>query len=112
MPARSPCFPNALTALACRNVLAGEFAAASALMEEAYEISEATGDTPLKYPSFMLAAWRGQEAAAFNAIEAGIQDATARGHQRTLRFTNCMTAVLFNGLGRYREALAAAQRAC
>ena len=60
----------------------------------------------------MLAAWRGQEAAAFSAIEAGIQDATARGHQRTLRFTNCMTAVLFNGLGRYREALAAAQRAC
>ena len=103
--------PNALTALACRNVLAGEFAAASALMDEAYEISEATGDTPLKYPSFMLAAWRGQEAAAFNAIEAGIQDATARGHQRTLRFTNCMTAVLFNGLGRYPEALAAAQRA-
>ena len=103
--------PNALTALACRNVLAGEFAAASALMEEAYEISEATGDTPLKYPSFMLAAWRGQEAAALNAIEAGIQDATARGHQRTLRFTNCMTAVLFNGLGRYREALTAAQRA-
>jgi len=104
--------PNALTALATMQVLAGEFAAASALMEEAYEICEATGNTPLKYPSFMLAAWRGQEAAAFSAIEAGIQDATARGHQRTLRFTNCMTAVLFNGLGRYREALAAAQRAC
>ena len=104
--------PNALTALATMQVLAGEFTAASALMEEAYEICEATGDTPLKYPSFMLAAWRGQEAAAFSAIEAGIQDATARGHQRTLRFTNCMTAVLFNGLGRYREALAAAQRAC
>ena len=104
--------PNALTALATMQVLAGEFAAASALLEEAYEISEATGNTPLKYASFMLAAWRGQEAAAFNAIEAGIQDATARGHQRTLRFTSCMTAVLFNGLGRYREALAAVQRAC
>ncbi len=104
--------PNALTALGTMQVLAGEFAAASALLEEAYEICEATGNTPLKYPSFMLAAWRGQEAAAFSAIEAGIQDATARGHQRTLRFTNCMTAVLFNGLGRYREALAAAQRAC
>jgi DNA-binding CsgD family transcriptional regulator/tetratricopeptide (TPR) repeat protein len=104
--------PNALTALATMQVLAGEFTAASALMEEAYEICDATGNTPLKYPSFMLAAWRGQEAAAFSAIEAGMQDATARGHQRTLRFTNSMTAVLFNGLGRYREALAAAQRAC
>jgi DNA-binding CsgD family transcriptional regulator len=103
--------PNALTALATMHVLAGEFTAASALMEEAYEICEATGNISLKYPSFMLAAWRG-EAAAFSAIEAGIQDANARGHQRTLRFTHCMTAVLFNGLGRYREALAAAQRAC
>jgi DNA-binding CsgD family transcriptional regulator len=104
--------PNALTALGTMDVLAGEFAAASALLEEAYEVSEATGNTPLEYPSFMLAAWRGQEAAAFDAIEAGIQDGTARGHQRTLRFTHCMTAVLCNGLGRYRDALTAAERAC
>ena len=60
----------------------------------------------------MLAAWRGQEAAAFSAMEAGSRTRSPGCHQRTLRFTNCMTAVLFNGLGRYREALAAAQRAC
>ena len=38
MPARSPCFPTRLTALATMQVLAGEFTVASALMEEAYEI--------------------------------------------------------------------------
>ena len=48
--------PNALTALGSMHVLTGEFAVASALLEEAYEVSEATGNTPLKYPSFMLAA--------------------------------------------------------
>jgi DNA-binding CsgD family transcriptional regulator len=104
--------PNALTARATVHVLAGELTAASALIDEAYAISEATGNTPLRYPSFMLAAWRGQEASALNAIETGIQDATARGFQRTLRFTHCATAVLFNGLGRYRQALAAAECAC
>jgi DNA-binding CsgD family transcriptional regulator len=40
------------------------------------------------------------------------EDATARGFQRTLRFTHCTTAVLFNGLGRHQEALGAAYRAC
>jgi DNA-binding CsgD family transcriptional regulator len=104
--------PNALTYRACVHVLAGEFAAASALIEEAYAISEATGNAPLRYPSLLLAAWRGQEAEALNVIEAGIEDATARGLGRAIGFAQYVTAVLHNGLGRYREALAAAQGAC
>ena len=104
--------PNALTYRACVHVLAGEFAAASALIEEAYAISEATGNAPLRYPSLLLAAWRGQEAEALNVIDAGIEDATARGLGRAIGFAQYVTAVLHNGLGRYREALAAAQGAC
>ena len=104
--------PNALTYRASLYVLAGEFAAASALIEEAYAIAEATGNAPLRYPSLLLAAWRGREAAALSVIEAGIQDATARGLDRPIGFALWVTAVLYNGLGRYREALAAAQRAC
>ena len=104
--------PNALTYRACVHVVAGEFAAASALIEEAYAISEATGNAPLRYPSLLLAAWRGQEAEAMNVIEAGIGDATARGLGRAIGFAQYVTAVLHNGLGRYREALAAAQGAC
>jgi DNA-binding CsgD family transcriptional regulator len=104
--------PNALTYRASLYVLAGEFAAASALIEEAYAIAEATGNAPLRYPSLLLAAWRGREAAALSVIEAGIQDATARGLDRPIGFALWVTALLYNGLGRYREALAAAQRAC
>ena len=109
--------PNALTYRACVHVLAGEFAAALALIEEAYAISEATGNAPLRYPSLLLAAWRGQEAEAkcdraLNVIEAGIEDATSRGLGRAIGFAQYVTAVLHNGLGRYREALAAAQGAC
>ena len=86
------------------HVLAGEFAAASALIEEAYAIAEATGNAPCRYPSLLLAAWRGQEAAALDVIEVGIQDATDRGLERPIGFAQCVTAVLHNGLGRYREA--------
>ena len=103
--------PNALTYRASLHVLAGEFAAASALLDEAYAIAEATGSAPLRYPSLLLAAWRGQEAAALDVIAAGIQDARDRGLERSIGFAQCVTAVLYNGLARYGEALEAAQRA-
>ena len=104
--------PNALTYRASLHVLAGEFAAGSALIEEAYGIADATGSAPLRYPSLLLAAWRGRESAALETIEAGIQDARARGLDRAIGFAQWVTAVLYNGLSRYQDALAAAQRAC
>src|SRR6266851_1735971 len=104
--------PSALTCRAGMHVLAGEFAPPWALFEEAYAISEATGNAPLRYASLLLAAWRGREAAALKVIEAGIQEGTARGLGRAIGFAHYVTAVLYNGLGRYQEALAAAQRAC
>ena len=103
--------PNALTYRASLHVLAGEFTAASALAEEAYAIAEATGSAPLRYPSLLLAAWRGREAEALKVIEDGIQDARARGLERPIGFAQCVTAVLYNSLGRYEDALAAGQRA-
>jgi DNA-binding CsgD family transcriptional regulator len=45
-------------------------------------------------------------------IEAGVQDATARGEGRPITLAEYVTAVLYNGLGRYQDALASAQRAC
>jgi tetratricopeptide (TPR) repeat protein len=92
-------------------VLLEEFAAASALIDEAYAIAEATGSAPLRYPSMLLAAWRGNEAEALNVIDACIQDAKVRGLERTLGMSQCVTALLYNGLGRYQDALVAAQRA-
>ena len=104
--------PIALTYRACVHLHAGEFAEASALIEEADAISVATGNVPLRYTSLMLLAWRGQEVAALRAIESSLQDATARGEGRAIGLAHYATAVLHNSLGRYQDALAAAQRAC
>ena len=104
--------PVALQYRAAVHVHAGEFAAASALIEEAYAITAATGNAPLSYTSLVLAAWRGEEARAFTLIEAGVQAATARGEGRMIGLAEYGTAVLLNGLGRYEAAVAAAQRAC
>lgn len=93
-------------------VHAGEFAAASSLIDEADAIAEATGSARLRYTSLVLAAWRGEETPALELIESGIRDATVRGEGRVVALAEYATAVLYNGLGRYDAALAAAHRAC
>ncbi|MGH7542710.1 MAG: hypothetical protein ACREK7_02120 [Gemmatimonadota bacterium] len=45
-------------------------------------------------------------------MEAAVKEATARGKGRVLGLAGCVTAVLYNGLGRYEAALAGAQRGC
>jgi DNA-binding CsgD family transcriptional regulator len=104
--------PIALTYRAGVHVHAGEFAAGSALIEEADAISEATGNAPLSYTSLVLAAWRGREIPALELIAGGVRSASARGEGRMIALAEYATAVLYNGLGRYEEALAAARRGC
>ena len=104
--------PIALTYRAGVHLHAGEFAEASTLVEEADAISVATGNPPLRYASLMLLGWRGQEVAALRAIDSGLQDAAARGEGRAIGLAHYATAVLYNGLGRYEDALDAAQHAC
>jgi len=93
-------------------VLAGEFATAAALFEEAASITAATGYTPVRYQSLALAAWRGIPSDAVGLIEATAADGTARGEGRVLGLTGYTNAVLYNGLGRYEEAFAAARAGC
>jgi DNA-binding CsgD family transcriptional regulator len=104
--------PIAATYRAALHVHAGEFGAASALIEEADAITEATGMAPLKYAALMMAAWRGNEAEALELIEAARLEGTARGEGMGLRLLEWATALLYNGCGRYGEALEAAQRGC
>jgi DNA-binding CsgD family transcriptional regulator len=104
--------PIAATYRASLHVHAGAFGAASSLIEEADAITHATDMAPLKYASLMLAAWRGNEADGLELIEAGRLEATARGEGMGLGVTEWATALLYNGCGRYAEALAAAQRGC
>jgi DNA-binding CsgD family transcriptional regulator len=91
---------------------AGEFAEASALIEQAGAVIDATGNAPFRHAALLLAAWRGDEALAVPMIDARVRDATARGEGRAIGPAMYATAVLYNGLGRYDAALAGAERAC
>jgi DNA-binding CsgD family transcriptional regulator len=104
--------PVGLTYHAGLLVFAGEFAAAATLLDEADAIAAATGNAQSDYVSPLLAAMRGDEALALGAVAACIQHATARGEGRAIGHAEHAAAVLYNGLGRYKDALAAAQRAC
>ena len=104
--------PVALGAKACADLHAGKFGDAAALIEEARAISEAMGSAVITYTELVLAGWRGDEARALETIEAGTKDAIARGEGRAIGVAEYATAVLYNGLGRYETALAAAQRGC
>jgi DNA-binding CsgD family transcriptional regulator len=104
--------PMALTYQACSHVHAGEFDTAAALIDEATAISEAVGGVPMMYTSLVLAAWRGRVSPALDLIETTIEEVRARGEGRVLSLAEYATALLYNGLGRYDAALAAATRAC
>jgi DNA-binding CsgD family transcriptional regulator len=104
--------PVALSSRACSDLHAGDFNDAAALKDEARSISEALGSAAITYTDLVLAGWRGEEAPALDLIEAGIKDAIARGEGRAIGVAEYATALLYNGLGRYETALAAAQRAC
>src|SRR5215472_5635034 len=101
----------ALNLLARAHLLAGELAAAAELLDEDRMIAEATGNPPLAHAAMTLAAWRGQEPEAAEAIEATVEAAAARGAGVLVDFADHASAVLYNGLGRHDAALAAARRA-
>lgn len=90
----------------------GQFSSAARLIEESASITAAMGYAPVRYHSLNLAAWSGVADDAVDIIEAAAADGAARGEGRLLGLTAFCSAVLYNGLGRYEEALAAARRCC
>jgi DNA-binding CsgD family transcriptional regulator len=81
------------------------------LIEEAAAIAEATGSRPPLYGAVVLATFRGLELESAELIETSTRDLVCRGERVGLTFVQWASAVLNNGLGRYEDALAAAQRA-
>ncbi|TYB68956.1 AAA family ATPase [Nonomuraea sp. PA05] len=103
--------PSALHMLVANRVLAGELAAADALVAEAVTIGEVTGSRSMaQYAALVLAAWTGREAATREASEAVTRDLAIQGEGKVLTATQWAGAVLGNGLGRYEEAYVAAER--
>ena len=89
----------------------GDFAAAARVIVEADAVTEATGTRIAPYGGLLLAALQGREDEAGALIDATIKDATAGGEGLAVQYAQWTTAILYNGLGRYEDALAAAQQA-
>ena len=90
---------------------AGELAAAASLVEEARAVAEATGSLFAPYPALIVAARRGREADLAELIDASMNEMVARGEGAGPAIVHWSSALLYNGLGRYEEALGAAQQA-
>ena len=104
--------PNALNHLAALNVHAGAFATAAAQIDEVDAITRATGVPPLRFSEYMLAVARGDQAHSRSIFEDELASVTARGEGSVLGQSWWLNAWLYNGHGRYDDALADARRAC
>ncbi|MGW3415151.1 LuxR C-terminal-related transcriptional regulator, partial [Streptomyces sp. NPDC000888] len=87
----------------------GDFAEADRMIDEADALTAATGHAPHKYATLVLAAWRGDAEVAIGIIDEARQRAEQTGEVSLLGATGYIQGVLFNGLGRYEDALEAAR---
>jgi DNA-binding CsgD family transcriptional regulator len=103
--------PFALQQSAGLQLYEGDFGAAASLCEEAEEITAATGSPLPRFVPLLVAAFRGREDEVSELVETTTEDVVRRGEGLGLTFVPWATAVLYNGLARYEDALAAAERA-
>ena len=101
--------PMHLLALGNAAARGGDFAAAALHLAEGYAITEATGTRHPPYPEMLVLAMRGREAEALNLIERTLEQAA--GGQGQAATAYWAAAILYNGLGRYEDARAAAEAA-
>ena len=92
-------------------VLGGEFGKAAALVAEADSVTDATGARVAPYGALVLAGLQGRAAEASGLIDATIEECTAGGQGTAVQYARWARSALLNGLGRYEEAMAAAQDA-
>ena len=89
----------------------GSLGAAAAPIAEAATVTEATGTRIAPYGAMFLAAVRGREAEAEALIREVAENASTGGEGLALQFAKWARAVLYNGLGRYEDAVVAAGEA-
>jgi DNA-binding CsgD family transcriptional regulator len=102
--------PIALISRMAVHLIAGELAGAASLIDEAEAVTEVTGSRIGPYGALGLAAWQGREAEASELIEDRMSEVVSRGEGQGLALIDWTSAVLYNGVGRYEDALEAAQR--
>jgi DNA-binding CsgD family transcriptional regulator len=102
--------PVALSHRCQLHVFTGELRSAASLHDAVQEATELTGSPLAPYHAAGLVAMRSSEADARRFIDTARAEMTERGEGAGLAFMDWAESVLYNGLGRYAEALAAAHR--
>src|SRR5690348_2573931 len=104
--------PIDLVALAIDDAWRGDFADASSLIAECDAVCEATGGSSVApFAAMFLGGLRGDEAKLVPLIQAILAEAEAGGQGGAVTGAHWAAAVLHNGLGRYADALTAAEKA-
>jgi DNA-binding CsgD family transcriptional regulator len=101
----------ALSMRAHRLLLGGQLSASESLVAEAQAATAATGGPLAPYGALSIAALRGDQSAVSALVDAAAPDVTERGEGAGMTAVGMANALLFLGLGRYQEALPAAQMA-
>ena len=102
--------PLALASRIGLHLFAGELPRAASLVDEFGTVTEATRSGLPRYDTLALAAFRGREADTERLAAEIVAELEPRGDGMGLTLVEHASAVLYNGLGRYREACDAAQR--
>ncbi|HEY3072873.1 MAG TPA: LuxR C-terminal-related transcriptional regulator, partial [Candidatus Limnocylindrales bacterium] len=103
--------PLQLFQLATVRIWMGDFAGARSLIAESDSVAAATGVRYPPYAELRVMALEGREAEAVARIASAIERAASDGEGMADAYGRWATAVLFNGLGRYEVAAAAARQA-
>jgi DNA-binding CsgD family transcriptional regulator len=103
--------PLWVQSMAVNTAWRGDFATAASLIAEAEAITAVTGSGLARYAAVFLAGLRGAEAGAWPLIEAVITDSRAAGQGMAVQYSQWVSAILCNSLGRYEQALAEARQA-
>ncbi len=102
--------PVYVSSLALDKIWNGDLAAARVLIAESDAVAAATGSQLPPIAALRLLSMEGKEADASVLIAATIEHATARGQGLAVSMAQWTASVLYNGLARYDEALAAARQ--
>jgi DNA-binding CsgD family transcriptional regulator len=89
----------------------GDLGEAQSLVAEAEAVVDVTGSHLAPQGAIALAAWRGSEDEVSTLIDASREEVVRRGEGLWLVATEWASAVLFNSLGRYSDALAVCEQA-
>jgi DNA-binding CsgD family transcriptional regulator len=102
--------PVYISSLALDRSWNGDLAGARLLTAESETVKSLTGSRLPRNAALRLYSLQGDEAAASAVIEATIEQAAVRGQGLAVRVAQWSAAVLYNGLGRYGDALSAARQ--